>query len=469
MSAFTLTERQRLAQTVLAGTCTWLMLFGGGRSGKTFLVIRNIILRALKAPGARQLIVRSRFNHLKASIMRDTFPTVMRKCYPALVKGEGWEINMSEGFAKIKAGVDDHGLPIYSEIWFLGLDDTDRMEKVLGMEFATIYVNEASQIAWSGVQILLTRLAQRVMQIINGVPEPLKLRFLFDCNPPSKMHWTFKVFKQKLDPETKKPLPRSENYDSFQMNPSHNAENLSPEYLDSLQGLSDRMKRRFERGEFADATPNALFDEAEIDKWRVSAGESDDQLPNMVRIVVSVDPSGASDDAQNADNDEIGIAVVGLGTDGNAYVLEDLTVKGGPTVWGGVAVQAYMRHEADVIVGETNFGGGMVKFVVQAAAAKLNARINFKMVTASRNKVQRAEPFSVMYTNGKVRHVGLFPMLEDELCAFSTSGYTGPRSPNRADALIWALAELFPALVKAPRKAVQDDGDTNYGGGGWMS
>lgn len=468
MSGYTLTERQALAQTMLSSVCTWLMLFGGGRSGKTFLIIRNIILRALKAPGSRHLIVRSRFNHLKASIMRDTFPTVMRKCYPALIKGEGWDINMSEGFAKIKAGVDDQGQPVYSEIWFLGLDDTDRMEKVLGMEFATIYVNEASQIQWPGVQILLTRLAQRVMQNINGALEPLKLRFLFDCNPPSKMHWTFKVFKQKLDPETKLPLPKPENYDSFQMNPRDNAANLSPEYLDSLQGLSERMKRRFERGEFSDATPNALFDEAEIDKWRVGVGETDDRLPTMVRIVVSVDPSGASDDAQNADNDEIGITVAGVGTDGNGYLLEDLTVKGGPTIWGAVAVQAYMRHEADVIVGETNFGGGMVKFVVQAAAAKLHTRVNFKMVTASRNKVQRAEPFSVLYTEGKVRHVGLFPRLEDEMCAFSTSGYTGPRSPNRADALMWALAELFPSLVKQAKKE-DDKPKKPRSTAGWMS
>ena len=70
------------------------------------------------------------------------------------------------------------------------------------------------------------------------------------------------------------------------------------------------------------------------------------------------------------------------------------------------------------------------------------------MVTASRGKIQRAEPFSALYEDGKVRHVGLFPKLEDELCAFSTGGYTGPRSPNRADAHIWGLAELFPAMTK---------------------
>jgi phage terminase large subunit-like protein len=456
MSGFNPTERQKLAQAVLGSMATWLMLFGGGRSGKTFLIVRNIVTRCLKAPGSRHLVTRSRFNHLKASVMMDTFPKVMRTCFPQLVRGTDWDINMSNGYA---------WLPGESQVWFLGLDDKERMEKILGLEFATIYINEASQVAWAGVQILLTRLAQRCMQVINGVEQPLKLRFLFDCNPPSKMHWTFKIFKQKLDPETKAPLANPDNYDSFQMNPGDNAANLSPEYLATLEGLSERMKRRFLRGEFAEATPNALFDEAEIDKWRADS----DVLPALIRVVVSVDPSGASDDEQNADNDEVGITVAGLGVDGNAYLLEDLTVKGGPSTWGSVAVQAYQRHQADVIVGETNFGGGMVKFVVQAAALKAGTRVNFKMVTASRGKAQRAEPFSVLYEQGKVRHAGLFAKLEDELCAFSTSGYTGPRSPNRADAHIWALAELFPALVKPAKKEAQADTEDNYQGeGGWM-
>lgn len=464
MTGFNPTPRQVQAIDVLAGPATWLMLFGGGRSGKTFLLIRNIILRALKAPGSRHLIVRSRFNHLKASVMRDTFPKVMRTCFPQLVKEDHWFINMTEGFAKVQTGVDENKLPVFSEIWFLGLDDKERMEKVLGMEFCTIYANEASQIASQGVQILLTRLAQRVMQIINGTPTPLKLRFLFDCNPPSKAHWAFKVFKQKVDPDTKEPLARPDNYDCFQMNPRDNVANLSPEYLETLQGLTPRMKRRFLDGEFAEATPNALFDEAVIDQWRADSSD----LPDMVRVVVSVDPSGASDDEQNADNDEIGIMVEGLGTDGNAYVLEDLTVKAGPATWGRIAVDAYQRHAADAVIGESNFGGGMVKYVIQTAAAKSNMRVNFRMVTASRGKTQRAEPFSALYEQGKVRHAGVFAKLEDELCAFSTSGYTGPRSPNRADAHIWALAELFPALVKSAKKQEVEE-EEFYGGAGWMA
>lgn len=442
---FALTPRQQQALDILAGIATWIMLFGGGRSGKTFVIVRAIVLRALKAPGSRHLITRSRFNHLKASIMLDTFPKVMRVCFPQLVKGKDWDINMSDGYATLPGG---------SQIWFLGLDDKDRMEKVLGLEFATIYANEASQIPWAGIQLLITRLAQKVMQALPGrAVQPLKLRFLFDCNPPSKAHWSFKVFRQKLDPETKEPLAQPDNYASLQMNPVDNADNLSPEYLETLKGLSGRMRRRFVDGEFAEATPNALFDEGVIDAWRVDQG---DPLPDFVRVVVSVDPSGASDDEANADNDEIGITIDALGTDGRAYLLEDLTVKAGPSTWGRVAVQAFQRHKADVVVGESNFGGGMVRSTIQVAAVAMGARVPVKLVTASRGKVQRAEPFSALYEEGKVRHVGIFPKLEDELCAFSTGGYTGPKSPNRADAHIWALAELFPAMTKplAP-KAVE--------------
>lgn len=437
---FEFTPKQLAAQVVLAGIATWCMLFGGGRSGKTFLILRNIVMRALKAPGSRHLVVRYRFKHVKATVIFDTFPKVMSLAFP----GVSYDINKTDWFATLPGG---------AEIWFGGLDDKERMEKILGAEYATIYINEASQVPWAGVQILLTRLAQKVDQIIEGMlPEPLKLRFYFDCNPPSKAHWSFKVFKQKLDPETKERLPDPSNYDCFQMNPKDNAANLSSEYLKTMEGLSGRMKRRFVDGEFSDATQNALFDEVIIDRWRVMDGT----VPQLVRVIVAVDPSGASDDEANADNDEIGIVVEGLGTDGRAYLLEDLTVKAGPATWGKLAVEAYMRHRADAIVGETNYGGGMVKFVVQAAATAALTRVNFKMVTASRGKVQRAEPFSVLYDDGKVRHVGLHPKLEDELCAFSTAGYTASGSPNRADAHIWALAELFPGMMKPPEDITVD-------------
>lgn len=442
-----LTARQEAAQAVCAGPSTHVMLFGGSRSGKTFLLMRNVVMRALKAPNSRHAVFRFRYNHLKASVVLDTFPKVMRVCFP----GVEYQPHTQDGYATLANG---------SQIWFAGLDDKERTEKILGMEFATLYFNECSQIPWGAVNTAITRLAQLAEQEIEGREKrTLKLRAFYDCNPPAKTHWTYRVFVEHRDPETREELRNPGDYASFQINPKDNTENLSPEYLRTLDNLPARMRARFLEGRFADANPNALFPEEQIDKWRVLDGA----VPDMVRVVVSVDPSGA-DDADNADNDAIGIVVAGIGTDGNAYLLEDCTVKAGPATWGRIATSAYDRHEASCIVGETNYGGAMVQQTIQVA----RPRTPFKKVTASRGKVVRAEPFSALYEQGKVRHVGVFPELEDELAGFSTFGYTGTGSPNRADALVWALAELFPGLV-AKKKDEDKHKAPRVFPGGWMA
>jgi hypothetical protein len=397
-------------------------------SGKTFLLTRNTVLRALKAPGSRHGIFRFRYNAVKTTIMNGTFPKVMKLCFP----GVEYAINKTEGYVTF----DNE-----STIVFGGLDDKERTEKILGDEFATLYLNECSQISYDARNTVLTRLAQQVDQNIPGTTDKLRTRFYYDMNPPSKAHWTYKLFIKKVDPDTGLALARPDDYASFKINPSDNIQNLSSDYMDLLQGMSARGRKRFMDGEFADATPNALFSMEDIDKWRVESA------PDMVRVVVAVDPSG-SGDTDNADNDAIGIVVAGLGIDGNAYVLDDCTVKCGPGTWGNIATTAYDRHKADVIVGEINYGGAMVKAVIMAA----RPRTNFKQVTASRGKHVRAEPFSALYEQGKIRHVGYFHDLEEELEGFSTYGYTGEKSPNRADALIWALTELFPGIIRGEVK-----------------
>jgi len=425
-----LTQKQDAAREVLAAAATHVMLFGGSRSGKTFLLTRQVIVRALKAPRSRHAILRFRFNHVKASIVLDTFPKVMELCFP----GVKYHMDKTDWFAQYENG---------AQVWFGGLDDKERTEKILGQEHATIYLNECSQIPQTSRDTALTRLAQQVSQVVDGKETPLQPRMFYDCNPPSKAHWSYKLFVQKIDPDTRKQLLNPADYAAFQINPEDNAENLASGYLETLKSLGERMRKRFLKGEFADATPNALFNEDDFEKWRVLDG----RVPDMVRLVVGVDPSG-SGDVDNADNDAIGIVVAGLGTDGNAYVLEDCTVKAGPATWGRVATSAYERHSADVIVGEINYGGAMVQHVIQTA----RPRTPYKAVQASRGKAVRAEPIAALYEQGKVRHVGEFREMEDELAAFSTVGYTGERSPNRADALIWAVSELFPGLVKPQTK-----------------
>ena len=437
-----LTAKQEAAQSIIAGPATHVMLFGGSRSGKTFLHTRNLVMRALKAPTSRHAILRFRYNHVKASIVLDTFPKVMGLCFPGVVP----TMHNQDGYAELPNG---------SQIWFGGLDDKERTEKILGQEHSTIYFNECSQIPCNSVGLAITRLAQRVNQTDGTLLRP---RAFYDCNPPSKAHWTYNQFVLKRDPDTKQPLIRPEDYGYFQINPQDNVDNLSTGYLDTLQGLSARLRRRFLDGEFADATPNALFHDETIEKWRHIGGS----LPEYTRVVVAVDPSG-SGDTDNADNDAIGIVVAALGIDGNAYILEDCTVKAGPSVWGTVATSAYDRHSADVVVGEGNYGGAMVEHVIQSA----RRRTPYKQVTATRGKSVRAEPISALYEQGKVRHVGYFRELEDELVAFSTNGYTGGGSPNRADALVWALTELFPGIVAGKREQQQYIMPVNHNGT-WM-
>jgi phage terminase large subunit-like protein len=420
--AFTLTAKQAEAQETLNGGAQHVMLFGGSRSGKTFLIVRKIVQRALKAPGSRHAILRFRLSHIRQSIVQDTFPKVMSLCFP----GVPCELQKQELFATLPGG---------SQIWFGGLDDKARTEKILGSEYASMFLNECSQIPWSSRNIAVTRLAQLVTDRATG--EPLRLKMYYDCNPPSKGHWTYKVFRLHRDPDSQQLLDPND-YASMQMNPKDNQENLSGDYIKTLEALPPRLRKRFLEGAFGETANNALFSDETLERWRNMDGE----LPDMLRVVVAVDPSGAEDE-DNADNDEIGIIVAGLGIDGNGYCLEDLTVKCGPAVWGKIATTAYERWSADRVVAEVNFGGAMVGHVIQTA----RARTPFRKVTASRGKVVRAEPVASFVDQGKVRLAGLFPELEEELCAFTTHGYMGERSPNRADAMIWAFADLFPELL----------------------
>lgn len=427
--AFQLTSKQQEANRLLASPAQHIMLFGGSRSGKTFLLVRAICIRALKAPGSRHAILRFRLGHIKQSIVHDTFPKVMKTCFPQVQV----DLNKTDLFAQFPNG---------SEVWFGGLDDKERTEKILGSEYATLYLNECSQIPYNSRNMAVTRLAQLIHEDIKD-KRALPLKMYYDENPPDKGHWTYKLFKAKQDPETKRPLERPELYACMQLNPVDNQENLGADYLKTLEGLSQRLQTRFLRGEFREAAPNALFIDEQIDKWRVI----DDALPEMLRIVIAVDPSGA-DDEDNQDNDEIGIVVCGLGVDGNGYVLEDLTCKAGPATWGRVATQAFERHRADRIVAEVNFGGAMVGSTIRAA----RPRTPFRPVTASRGKVVRAEPISSLCETGKIRFVGYFRDLEDELYGFTTYGYMGSHSPNRADAFIWAMSDLFPDILKPVEK-----------------
>jgi hypothetical protein len=396
------------------------MLVGGSRSGKTFVLCRTVLARAHAAPESRHVILRFRGNAARSSISLDTLPRAAKLCFP----GKRLTEYRQDGFFELVNG---------SQIWVSGLDDQVRAEKILGQEFATIYFNECSQIPYSSVTLARTRLAQVVPHLNGGY---LTQRAYYDLNPPGKGHWTYQMFVAGVEPDSRQPIADRSQYASLYMNPHDNAANLSPEYLAELASLPERARKRFLDGEYQTEIDGALWTLETLEQGRV------ENVPDLQRVVVGVDPSGASGD-ENSRSDAIGIVVAGKGVDGRGYVLEDLTCRLSPEAWARRAVDAYRRHSADCIVAEKNFGGDMVRAVLRA----VDADVPIRLVTASRGKAVRAEPIAALYEQSKVSHVGMFVELEDEMLNFSVSGYQGSKSPNRADALVWVLTELMGKTI----------------------
>jgi phage terminase large subunit-like protein len=213
-----------------------------------------------------------------------------------------------------------------------------------------------------------------------------------------------------------------------------NAANLPPAYLNAIRKQYDgtALGRQEIDGEIIEDLAGALWTRGELDRHRVAAA------PPLVRVVVAVDPPAGS----GAASDACGIVAVGLGTDGRGYVLADRSVQGvSPDNWARAVVACADDFNADKVIAEVNNGGDMVIAVLQA----INSRLPVKAVHASRGKLARAEPVASLYAQGRVAHVGALAALEDEMCGMIVGGvYAGPgRSPDRADALVWALTELM--------------------------
>lgn len=297
----------------------------------------------------------------------------------------------------------------------------------------TLYFNECSQIAYSAVLMARTRLAQKT-SLIN--------RAYYDCNPPGSKHWTAMVFVGKKDPASRPagaPLPNPNNFAAMVMNPEGNRQNLSEEYIAELETLPERQRNRFLLGKFTADLDNALWN---IDSFTNKLHLSHDEAIKFAherceRVVVSVDPSGASGE-EDKRSDEIGITVTGRTRDKKYVVLADATMRGSPAQWARRSIGLYRDFKADAIVAEKNFGGAMVKHTIQSEYE--NAPV--KEVTAARGKAIRAEPISALYAKGLVQHVQGLGDLEDQMCNLTTAGYMGERSPDRVDSLVWGLSDL---------------------------
>jgi phage terminase large subunit-like protein len=219
-----------------------------------------------------------------------------------------------------------------------------------------------------------------------------------------------------------------------------NAFNLAPTFLQGVMAryAGTRLGRQELDGEIIEDRPDALWSRALLERCRVR------EAPPMQRVVVAVDPPATSGKRADA----CGIVAAGLAEGGIVYVIADETVAGAtPALWAAKAIALWRRCEADALVAEVNQGGDMVKSVI----AEVDAAVPVIAVRATRGKWLRAEPVATLYEQGRVRHAGSFAALEDEMCDFALSGLSSGRSPDRLDALVWAITALSAGARTGPR------------------
>ena len=305
----------------------------------------------------------------------------------------------------------------------LGYNGTEP-DQLRGPEFDTAWVDELAKYryareTWDMLQFTMRRGADpRVLVTTTPRPIPVLKEIMADASTA---------------------VTRGSTFD--------NAENLPAAFLNAIRSKYEgtRLGRQELNAEILDDVPGALWTRAMIEAAHVK------QAAPLQRVVVAVDPSGTKGSGDVGD--DIGIIAAGKGIDGNCYVLADRTCKLSPDGWGRRAVGAYQEFNADRIVAERNFGGAMVEHVIRT----VDPRVSYREVTASRGKIARAEPVAALYEQGKVKHVGGFSELEDQMCAMTSDGYLGDGSPDRADALVWAITELMLANTSpAPVFGVQD-------------
>ncbi len=281
-------------------------------------------------------------------------------------------------------------------------------DSLRGPQFHSAWCDEIAKwryldAAWDNLQFAL-RLGDHPRQVMTTTPRPVP-------------------FLKKLLADPHCVVSRATTFD--------NSDNLPDAFFESVISRYDhtRLGRQELNGEMIEERDDALWSRAMIETARVAAA------PDLMRVVIALDPAASSSKKADA----CGIVAAGKGADGHAYVIEDATLQGvRPDVWAAKAIALYHRHQADAVVAEVNQGGEMIEAVIHA----IDPNVPVTAVRAQRGKYLRAEPVATLYARGRVHHAGQFAALEDEMCDFAASGLSNGRSPDRVDALVWALTAL---------------------------
>ncbi|QHD66837.1 hypothetical protein GS397_07100 [Sphingobium yanoikuyae] len=312
-SQISLTSSQKQAALLASNPSHRFILYrGGSRSGKSYLLSYILLMRAINTPGSRHGIFRKTAASCRQTLFDLTFRQVIHDTFPGLLSQ--CLISEAEATITLPNGPDPRNPYEGGAIFlFLGLDD-GRRDKILGNEFATVWINECTEVDYDHVSFLMTRLNQKLPQNRTdelGAPIFLKPKMFFDCNPNLKTDWEYKAFIQHTNPKDNTKLNKPWQWVEAKLNPEDNLANIDADYIDDTLGnLSVREKRRFLAGEWSDVNENALFRQDDIDKHR-----RDIHIDELQRIVVAVDPAVTN----HAKSDMTGIAVVGRCSRGEIY------------------------------------------------------------------------------------------------------------------------------------------------------
>lgn len=374
---------------------TWLYLAGRG-AGKTRTAAEWLVWQAITQNATRWAVVAPTYGDA-----RDT-----------CAEGESGLLPILRRYGMLKHYNRSNGEIILLNESRLKLFSADEPDRFRGPQHHGAWCDELAAWrypdAWDQLQFGL-RLGNHPRTLITTTPRPIKL---------------IRDLVARDDGSVR--VVRGSTFD--------NAKNLAPQALIELEARykGTRLGRQELYGEVLDDVEGALWSGKMLEECRI------EKAPEMRRIVVAIDPSGGS----SKTNDQQGIVVAGEGINGHYYVLADRSTRLSPAGWAQVAIDAYREFNADRIVAERNFGGEMVESTLR----NIDANVPVRMVSASKGKTQRAEPIAALYEQGRVHHVGVLDELEEQMTTWTPISGT---SPDRMDALVWALTELSTGISAA--------------------
>ena len=358
--------------------------------GKTRLGAEWLAAKAVRNDGVRCAIVARTYSDTRA----------------VCVEGVSGILNILREYDALKDWNKSNGIITLKNNSIIQTFSADTPDSLRGPQFHFAWTDELAawqyEDTWNQLQFGL-RLGDNPQTVITTTPRPTKL------------------IKDLIKRDTTI-VTRGSTFD--------NAENLSQSALLEMQMRygGTRLGQQELYGAVLDDNPGALWNRANLEATRIKP----ELVPNLVRVVVGVDPAVTSGE----DSDSTGIVVAGMSSDGQYYVLADDTIKASPQVWAEKAISSFEQHKADRIIAEVNNGGDLVVHLLQ----QVKNTIPVKKVTASRGKAVRAEPIAALFEQGRAHLVGYYPELEDQLCEWEPG--TNMSSPDRMDAMVWALTEL---------------------------